>query len=47
MVYKNVEELILGENQVAQLPVAGFLYPAFTNRSTDMEHIDVFRREDK
>jgi hypothetical protein len=33
------------KEQVPQMPNAGFLYPAFTNRSTDMEHINVFRRE--
>jgi hypothetical protein len=30
-------------DQVPELPNAGFLYPAFTDRSTDMEHINVFR----
>jgi hypothetical protein len=33
------------KEQVPQMPNAGFLYPAFTKRSTDMEHINVFRRE--
>jgi hypothetical protein len=32
-------------DQVPEMPNAGFLYPAFTNRSTDMEHINVFRRD--
>jgi hypothetical protein len=32
------------ENQVAQLPVAGFLYPAFTDRSTDFGHMNVFQK---
>jgi hypothetical protein len=32
-------------DQVPEMPNAGFLYPAFTNRSTDMEHINVFRRK--
>jgi hypothetical protein len=31
-------------DQVPEMPNAGFLYPAFTDRSTDMEHINVFRR---
>jgi hypothetical protein len=32
------------ENQVPQLPVAGFLYPAFTDRSTDFKHMNVFQK---
>jgi hypothetical protein len=35
------------KDQIPQMPNAGFLYPAFTNRSTDMEHINVFRRNRK
>jgi hypothetical protein len=35
------------KDQIPQMPNAGFLYPAFTNRSTDMEHINVFRRDER
>jgi hypothetical protein len=32
------------KDSVPQMPDAGFLYPAFTNRSTDIGHINVYRR---
>jgi hypothetical protein len=32
-------------DQIPQMPEAGFLYPAFRNRSTDLEHINVYRKE--
>jgi hypothetical protein len=30
-------------DQIPQKPVAGFLYPAFTDRSTDLEHINIYK----
>jgi hypothetical protein len=30
-------------DQIPQMPIAGFLYPAFTDRSTDMEHINIYQ----
>lgn len=33
------------ENQEFSAPEAGFLYPAFSMRSTDVEHINVYERE--
>ena len=33
------------EEQVAGLPMAGFLYLAFTNRSTDMVHVNVYHKD--
>ena len=32
------------EEQVAGLPQAGFLYPAFSDRSTDMAHVNVYQK---
>ena len=34
-------------NQIPQMPEAGFLYPAFTERSTDFAHINIFRKKGK
>ena len=33
------------EDQVPHLPEAGFLYPAFTNRSTDMAHVNFYSQD--
>jgi len=33
------------EEQVAGLPQAGFLYPAFTDRSTDAAHVNVYQKD--
>jgi hypothetical protein len=30
------------EEQIPGMPEAGFLYPAFSNRSTDLAHVNVF-----
>jgi hypothetical protein len=30
--------------QIPQHPDAGFLYPAFTDRSTDMAHVNIYQR---
>jgi hypothetical protein len=32
-------------NQIPQMPEAGFLYPAFTDRSTDLAHINIYRAQ--
>ncbi len=33
-------------NRIPQMPDAGFLYPAFTDRSTDLDHINIFRKDE-
>jgi hypothetical protein len=30
-------------DQIPQMPEAGFLYPAFSDRSTDLAHVNIFR----
>jgi hypothetical protein len=32
-------------DQIPQMPQAGFLYPAFTDRSTDLAHINIYRAQ--
>jgi uncharacterized protein Yka (UPF0111/DUF47 family) len=32
-------------DQIPQMPQAGFLYPAFTDRSTDLAHVNIFRAQ--
>lgn len=33
------------EAQIPHTPEAGFLYPAFTNRSTDLAHVNFYRKD--
>jgi hypothetical protein len=32
-------------DQIPQMPEAGFLYPAFTARSTDLAHVNIYRAQ--
>jgi hypothetical protein len=32
-------------DQIPQMPEAGFLYPAFTDRSTDLAHVNIYRAQ--
>jgi hypothetical protein len=32
-------------DQIPQMPQAGFLYPAFTGRSTDLAHVNIYRAQ--
>jgi hypothetical protein len=32
-------------DQIPQMPQAGFLYPAFTDRSTDLAHVNIYRAQ--
>jgi hypothetical protein len=32
-------------DQIPQMPQAGFLYPAFTDRSTDLAHVNIYRAD--
>lgn len=34
------------EEQIPQAPECGFLYPAFTDRSTDLAHVNIYQRKD-
>lgn len=42
--YLDVALCPIDQEQNAELPFAGFLYPALTNRSADLEHVNVYSK---